>query len=124
MDSSSIVAMIVSAAAGASALSFLATALTRYFFVNRVSERERLQIKNLERTLDHVAELRRRGIVSDAEMKDLIRKIIEVSLTEDRGERLLSELKDVRVEGGRSSQKEMLESAERSLHARFATPSP
>jgi predicted nucleic acid-binding protein len=78
----------------------------------------------LERTLKLIAALRRRQHISEAEMIQLSRQVVATALTADRGERLLDELRDVKVDGDPQKNEGLLREASQLLQMRFAREQP
>jgi len=111
---------IATAALVAPLLSGLATVAARAILLSRAPKEERLRLKEIEETLREVAVLREKVGVSREQMEQLLVKVVEASLTESRGLRLLGKLEDVEVQGGRGAKEALLKSAERALHERFA----
>lgn len=101
-------------------LSWGISELARSLFLHRAPAEARVLYLKLEMTVRDVAAVRKQDGVSEERMKELLSRVVEVSLTEDRGKRLIDNLKDVDVQGGHRTREALLRSAERALHARFA----
>ncbi|HEU4562538.1 MAG TPA: hypothetical protein VFS20_32205 [Longimicrobium sp.] len=94
--------------------------LAHWILLHRASPEERLQLEKIETTLREVTAARKQEVVSEEQMKQLLSKVVDVSLTEESGRRFLIDLKDVDVQGGHRTREALIRSAERALHARFA----
>lgn len=101
-------------------LSWGLSELARWILLHRAPAEVRTFYLKIERTVRDVAAARKQDAVPEEQMKELLSRVVEVSLTEDRGKRLIDNLKDVDVQGGPCTREALIRSAERALHARFA----
>ena len=101
-------------------LSWGISELARGMFLHRAPAEARVLYLKIEKTVRDVAAVRKQDDVSEEQMKELLSRVVEVSLTEDRGKRMIDRLKDVDVQGGPRTREALIRSAERALHARFA----
>ena len=101
-------------------LSWAMSALARAMVLHRASPEDRLQLEKIETTLREATAARKQEVVSEEQMKQLLSKVVDVSLTEESGRRFISDLKDVDVQGGHRTREALIRSAERALRARFA----
>ena len=101
-------------------LSWAMSALARVMVLRRASPEDRLLLEKIETTLREVAAVRKQEVVPEEQMKQLLSRVVDVSLTEEGGQRFISDLKNVDVQGGPRTREALLRTAERALHARFS----
>ena len=115
---------MVTAAVIAPVLSVMTSLIARAIFLRRTPDRARAQLTGIEATVNRVADLRRAGAATQPQMEEVLKQIVEGAWSIERGERLLGELKRVRVEGGTESTEMLITSAEQSLRDRFPGTTP